>query len=56
MLDEDIVTIIEENEKTKFRRDFFGNHFSIPFFNTMSRIIVINNIIKTMIDANIYIY
>lgn len=24
MLDEDIVTIIEENEKTKFRRDFFG--------------------------------
>lgn len=51
MLDEDIVTIIAENKKIKkFRRDFFRNHFSIPIFNTMSRIIVINNIVETMID------
>lgn len=27
MLDEDIVTIIEENEKTKFRRDFLETIF-----------------------------
>lgn len=50
MLDEDIVTIIAENKKIKFRRDFFRKHFSIPIFNTMSRIIVINNIVETMID------